>query len=276
MKGTRSTARGLDLAHVALVCPTPPSVGRDARPAAYRIARMTTYRRQGHWRRGPSGNRHWVAAHSVTRGSSASRRSTTARSAAAPLRVKRTAPRQPFSTRWARPNARCPVCGALVYFYANEHGSRVYFDELGPPWPKHPCTDIPRAVEATGRVAPAPYAPQAPLGAGGPPERGEVLSAGAFAARYQGEPWTAHVVLGTATTEGGVSILRTLPLGGWRRPKEWRSNQRLTAEVGQVVFIRKPIVTYVDLETLEIRSIHVTADAPTRRLWLPWRRDTSS
>ena len=31
-----------------------------------------------------------------------------------------------------------------MYFYANEHGSRVFFDHLGPPWPKHPCTDIPR------------------------------------------------------------------------------------------------------------------------------------
>lgn len=39
------------------------------------------------------------------------------------------------------PNARCPVCGAKVYFYANEFGSRVFFDDLGPPWPKHPCTD---------------------------------------------------------------------------------------------------------------------------------------
>lgn len=39
------------------------------------------------------------------------------------------------------PNARCPVCGASVFFYQNVHGSRVFFDELGPPWPKHPCTD---------------------------------------------------------------------------------------------------------------------------------------
>jgi hypothetical protein len=42
------------------------------------------------------------------------------------------------------PNAKCPVCGDAVYFYANEHGSRVFFDDLGPPWPKHPCTDNPR------------------------------------------------------------------------------------------------------------------------------------
>src|SRR5258707_14507847 len=39
------------------------------------------------------------------------------------------------------PNATCPVCSAKVYFYQNQHGSRVFFDELGWPWPKHPCTD---------------------------------------------------------------------------------------------------------------------------------------
>lgn len=38
------------------------------------------------------------------------------------------------------PNARCPVCGATVYFYSSPSGGRVFFDELGPPWPKHPCT----------------------------------------------------------------------------------------------------------------------------------------
>lgn len=42
---------------------------------------------------------------------------------------------------YVNPNARCPVCSAPVYFYANAFGSRVFFDDLGPPWPKHPCTD---------------------------------------------------------------------------------------------------------------------------------------
>lgn len=46
-----------------------------------------------------------------------------------------------YSTCFVVPNAACPVCGQAVYFYANDHGSRVYFDELGPPWPKHGCTD---------------------------------------------------------------------------------------------------------------------------------------
>lgn len=42
---------------------------------------------------------------------------------------------------YVNPNARCPRCGVPVFFYANAAGSRVYFDDLGPPWPKHPCTD---------------------------------------------------------------------------------------------------------------------------------------
>ena len=45
---------------------------------------------------------------------------------------------------YLNPNARCPVCNSPVFFYANQFGSRVYFDDLGPPWPKHPCTDKPR------------------------------------------------------------------------------------------------------------------------------------
>jgi hypothetical protein len=38
-------------------------------------------------------------------------------------------------------NAMCPVCGSKVFFYQSSNGGRVFFDELGPPWPKHPCTD---------------------------------------------------------------------------------------------------------------------------------------
>ncbi|MGI1944772.1 hypothetical protein [Shewanella glacialipiscicola] len=37
------------------------------------------------------------------------------------------------------PNATCQVCGAKVFYYEHPNGARVLFDELGPPWPKHPC-----------------------------------------------------------------------------------------------------------------------------------------
>ncbi|HFL2185338.1 hypothetical protein [Pseudomonas sp. NMI4491_12] len=42
---------------------------------------------------------------------------------------------------YVNPNASCPVCGAAVFFYQSDRGGRVFFDELGPPWPKHPCTN---------------------------------------------------------------------------------------------------------------------------------------
>ena len=45
------------------------------------------------------------------------------------------------ASSFTNPNARCPVCGASVFFYKSPYGGRVFFDELGPPWPKHPCTD---------------------------------------------------------------------------------------------------------------------------------------
>lgn len=46
-----------------------------------------------------------------------------------------------YTDSYVNPNAHCPVCGAPVFFYQSPYGGRVYFDELGWPWPKHPCTD---------------------------------------------------------------------------------------------------------------------------------------
>jgi hypothetical protein len=37
-------------------------------------------------------------------------------------------------------STNCPICGASVYFVRHNGGS-VWFDELGPPWPKHVCFD---------------------------------------------------------------------------------------------------------------------------------------
>jgi hypothetical protein len=40
---------------------------------------------------------------------------------------------------FVNPNATCPVCGDSVFYYQCPNGGKVYFDALGPPWPKHPC-----------------------------------------------------------------------------------------------------------------------------------------
>lgn len=54
---------------------------------------------------------------------------------------------------YVNPYASCPVCGAAVFFYQSPSGGRVFFDELGPPWPKHPCTDN---TSRPGQLASAP------------------------------------------------------------------------------------------------------------------------
>lgn len=53
---------------------------------------------------------------------------------------------------YVNPNARCPECGATVFFYQSPEGGRVFFDALGPPWPKHPCTDRGRDVIYFGHL----------------------------------------------------------------------------------------------------------------------------
>lgn len=40
----------------------------------------------------------------------------------------------------------CSACGNAVFVYQSKHGGRAVFDELGPPWLKHPCSDGARAV----------------------------------------------------------------------------------------------------------------------------------
>lgn len=58
---------------------------------------------------------------------------------------------KPFGTiaSYVNPNAYCPVCGEQVYFYQSPFGGRVFFDDLGWPWPKHQCTDSARAQTAS-------------------------------------------------------------------------------------------------------------------------------
>lgn len=94
---------------------------------------MTNFRRSGHWRTNNYGTTFWVGEHDVNRDD-----------------WDRFSYGQPIVTITAyccsyssfiNPNATCPVCGEQVYYYESLYGGRVYFDSLGPPWPKHPCMD---------------------------------------------------------------------------------------------------------------------------------------
>ena len=106
---------------------------------------MTVFNRDGHLRTNGNGTTFWVRGHKVRRdhwdlqgslfGSAQYRASDF---------LRRSNVGHGVQGCFVNPNAKCPECGVPVFFYANAFGSRVYFDELGPPWPKHPCTDNPR------------------------------------------------------------------------------------------------------------------------------------
>jgi hypothetical protein len=121
---------------------------------------MTTFWRNGFWRTSVNGVPHWVEGHMVDRyawdraGYSHSNGTSLYRTLLRDARAARG-----FTSIFVNPNANCPVCGAQVFFYQNEHGSRVFFDELGPPWPKHPCTDN---IQSTGAIVSGATGPTAP------------------------------------------------------------------------------------------------------------------
>lgn len=106
---------------------------------------MTRYRRRGHWRTSKNGTRHWVSGHTVNRyrSSWAGARFTPSRRPSSPGHLGRQTRSALPAVKWRRlpdePNATCPVCGARVWFFRNEHGGCAYFDALGRPWPLHPC-----------------------------------------------------------------------------------------------------------------------------------------
>lgn len=230
---------------------------------------MTTYRRRGHWRRGRDGQRHWVSSRTVHRSGG---RATSGGPIRASWRSPRPAPARrssstwvakAYSVRWARHNAQCPVCGALVYFYANEHGSRVFFDELGPPWPKHPCTDraqTDRIRGASPAVRAAPWAYPAPKGRrirSQASRTGELLSALDYGDRYGVSPLAAWLVV-EVSREDAATRLSLGPLYGRVRVSVFLAMEQVAVIPGDIVFIDNNVLSFMDLEHLEVRNVPVS------------------
>ncbi|MEH0822748.1 MULTISPECIES: hypothetical protein [unclassified Micromonospora] len=137
---------------------------------------------------------------------------------------------------WISPNARCPICGAAVYFYANERGSRVFFDDLGPPWPKHPCTDNPMRQVTTVSGRRAPHVRD--------------FSVGQRPGDLRDRRWKTHVVDGV-TIEGGQSRITLEPLGESERKPTWTVSRPLPLRAGDLVFVRARQMSYFDTGTCE-------------------------
>jgi hypothetical protein len=117
---------------------------------------VTRFRRSGHYRTSPNGTLHWVNEHTVDRDDwsySGGYYGWDARST------------------WGggagldSPNAICPECKAAVYFIRPANGGAVWFDDLGPPWPKHACMDsgpqrarFPAPIDVPDTRVPGPVA----------------------------------------------------------------------------------------------------------------------
>jgi hypothetical protein len=191
---------------------------------------MTTYRRRGHWRTSANGTRHWVSAHTVTRSSGGY---------SAPRQRSHQRPSPPAPSPpsgWISPNARCPVCGAAVYFYANQHGSRVFFDELGPPWPKHPCIDDPIRNTPTAADRPAPNLHD--------------FNVTLRPSGMRDHRWKAYAVKGIAIEDDQTHITLQ-PLDGYGKAIYRLAAKPLPLRAGDLVFVKSHEMSYYDVRVGE-------------------------
>jgi hypothetical protein len=112
---------------------------------------MTKFWRDGFYRTNIYGTTSWVEGHWVDRDDWARWGNQTGPVSAISSYLSSARALGSESARYIVPNATCPICGADVFFFQNELGSRVFFDELGPPWPKHPCMDKSSVSEDYGQ-----------------------------------------------------------------------------------------------------------------------------
>jgi hypothetical protein len=230
---------------------------------------MTVFWRDGFWRAGRYGDLHWVRGHQVERNDWD--RGGTPGIEGYRARLREARADRSSAARYVNPNAECPVCGANVFFFQNEHGSRVYFDDLGPPWPKHPCTD------KTSRRRRAAAAPIFPRPRGGQEIAGirlwttyaQTYPDEVFSTRYGHAPWVVtEVVKRVRGADATFLVLHDLGKGAKKRFVRVARLPRWLKE-GYVVALGKGRMSFVDMESLEpieiaakrIRSASAFVDA---------------
>jgi hypothetical protein len=234
-------------------------MGECARSAAEQEVSLGTYRRSGHWRRGRNGGMHWVSEHSVTRGSSSYRPSSSFSWSSVtwspPSRPSPSPPPAPvryvvlpYSSRWQKPNAQCPVCGSAVYFWSNPDGSRVYFDEMGPPWPKHPCTDA-RLDGSTGGVGSRPAYKMRSM-------PGQTAHAFDFRQRFDAAPAQAYEIE-DVLWNGYASWLHVRRVGWWRRTAVFVVPCPVPRVPGHLIFVSGGRLSFLHPETLQVLDFPV-------------------
>jgi len=143
----------------------------------------------------------------------------------------------------------CPTCGHPVFFFMCDCGSKVFFDELGEPWPRHDCDTswtrgIRRTTDSTGRV-------------------------------------TAHLSSGVSVTrppdEFSVDesvIVRARPVGGRRRPEpiiavepDRDAVQEITGVLRELTRNAKPLKAFgLDESTIGYGLLGIIGAQPVGRI----------
>jgi hypothetical protein len=224
---------------------------------------MTTFWRNGFWRTSVNGVLHWVDGHDVDR--SIWSRGSGGSSHFASL-LSNTRAGTSFSATFVNPNAECPVCGAAVFFYQNAAGSRVFFDELGPPWPKHPCTDNSgngRRRNRTNqeRLAPYPRDTEEAKSIERWLEHAGLSPLEDFHSKYGLSPWVAYVLEGPLKQgKQKVLVLRKLsePRAASKRVYVLVKQRLSGVGRGDIVFYYKGWLSYLDADHLHSTDVEGT------------------
>lgn len=177
--------------------------------------------------------------------------------------------RVPYVATFVNPNATCPVCGELVFYYQNEHGSRVFFDELGPPWPKHPCTDNDtyRLRGPKGQIA---GGPTAALRLTSPHYRARKHSAECrveFSTFFGHDPWPPFEVTEVRIDgDRALIFVRGLPPVSNGMRIFITNKASFLPQVGDLVFLNKGLISFFCPKRLSVveHAVNVTTSLKER------------
>lgn len=167
-----------------------------------------------------------------------------------------------FFARFPNRNATCPVCGALVYYFQNELGSRVYFDEVGPPWPKHPCTDgfqpSDYATEESAAATISVRSASETARIDGAYDALGVYPELEFSQKYGSGPWDAWIV-DICMRGRGRRVLILSPMGrtASRRIIKLKYKCPRSLRNGSMVYRYSKWLSYFDTATLEVVELEV-------------------
>ena len=223
---------------------------------------MTTFYRSGYLRTSKYGVVHWVDGHHVSRDdwerSGYGLGLVGFRQHLADVRAGAS-----VASTYIIPNANCPVCDSAVFVYQNQHGSRVYFDDLGPPWPKHPCTDsaeyCSNASSELAVITPSVRSSQEISIIRQCMQFSGVDPEAAFVTAYALSPWTPFsIVWRYSHGRESILILSRLNEGKSLRLFVWVEGLPRYVTVGSVVHYYRHWISFFDPHRSEVTELEVS------------------